>query len=493
MKKFTKITSCVIAILLLFSVTACKKTNNANSTNTTCTHSYTSEITKKPTCQEPGAKTFTCDVCKDSYTEEIEKLTTHSYTSEITKEATCQDSGVKTYTCDICGDSYTEDIEKTDHDYVVEKVRPASCAIEGINAYTCEDCGYAYTEEVPKFLKHEYQCEVTKEATCKELGVKTYICDICGDSYTEAIAKATHSYTSSVTKEATCDETGVRTYTCGVCGDSYTEDIAKNENHSLTRNGNCKKCGFNLVVELNMSEAEKNNASKLATVFSYNTLLTDNSGNYIVRFALSSRSEELDASALFAVPALIDITITNSNGLTVYSKTREVKSSDYQIEDGVLCANVKINVEELKEKDGKLSKLYYTVYIPSYIAFPETELSVPAIIIMPDLPDIIYEYDYSGKLKTGVKITDISYTIGTNGYFYLYFTGEKTYDQKGDLYSRGCSIGFKVYDEEDYLIVSDKYTTQGLMVGEKFRDDDDYVTTKLEPGGIYRLELLNVG
>ena len=44
----------------------------------------------------------------------------HSYQSKVTKQPTCQETGVKTYTCS-CGDTYTETIPKTDHNYVEKK------------------------------------------------------------------------------------------------------------------------------------------------------------------------------------------------------------------------------------------------------------------------------------------------------------------------------------------------------------------------------------
>lgn len=79
-------------------------------------HSYTSEITKAPTCTEDGVKTFTCS-CGDSYTEPVAS-TGHNYTGAITKAPTCTEAGVKTYTCDKCGDSYTEAVASTGHNYV---------------------------------------------------------------------------------------------------------------------------------------------------------------------------------------------------------------------------------------------------------------------------------------------------------------------------------------------------------------------------------------
>ncbi|MBE6016178.1 MAG: SGNH/GDSL hydrolase family protein [Lachnospiraceae bacterium] len=40
----------------------------------------------------------------------------HSYESKVTKEATCADEGEITYTCERCRDSYTETIPRTDHE-----------------------------------------------------------------------------------------------------------------------------------------------------------------------------------------------------------------------------------------------------------------------------------------------------------------------------------------------------------------------------------------
>lgn len=48
MKKFAKILSCVLSIVMLFSVTACGDRE--------CSHSYTSSITKEATCDESGVR-----------------------------------------------------------------------------------------------------------------------------------------------------------------------------------------------------------------------------------------------------------------------------------------------------------------------------------------------------------------------------------------------------------------------------------------------------
>lgn len=98
-----KLMTIILALTMLFSITACKKK---------CDHNYKSSVTKKATCAEKGVKTYTCSKCGDSYTEAIPKTDKHEYTSEITKKATVSETGIKTFTCSVCGDSYTETIEK---------------------------------------------------------------------------------------------------------------------------------------------------------------------------------------------------------------------------------------------------------------------------------------------------------------------------------------------------------------------------------------------
>ena len=69
---------------------------------------------------------------------------THSYTSQVTKQPTCTATGVKTYTCE-CGNSYTEDIKATGHNYVDQIVAPTTTD-KGYTEHTCSVCGYSYKD-----------------------------------------------------------------------------------------------------------------------------------------------------------------------------------------------------------------------------------------------------------------------------------------------------------------------------------------------------------
>ena len=79
-----------------------------------CEHVWNDgEITKNSTHIECGKMTYTCVVCNDIKTEEIEKTADHIFSDWIViREATAFEIGVKEKTC-VCGYSVTEYIPQT--------------------------------------------------------------------------------------------------------------------------------------------------------------------------------------------------------------------------------------------------------------------------------------------------------------------------------------------------------------------------------------------
>lgn len=76
-------------------------------------HTYNDGIvSKEATCDEDGEKTFTCNNCKNTYTEIIEK-TGHSFSEwEISEEATALEDGAETRMCYNCKKEETRLIDK---------------------------------------------------------------------------------------------------------------------------------------------------------------------------------------------------------------------------------------------------------------------------------------------------------------------------------------------------------------------------------------------
>lgn len=252
-------------------------------------HNYTSQITKNPTTEEEGVRTYTCVGCGNSYTEAISKLPKeehkHTYTSIITKEPTCKETGVITYSCS-CGDSYTQSIPALNHNYTSTITKEPTTKEEGVRTYTCTRCGDSYTEAISRLPeeehKHTYISVRTKEPTCKETGVITYSC-ACGDSYTESIPVLIHSYTKwksdetnhwhecsncgdkkdvaahsedngTVTKEATETETGIKTYKCSVCQRELRTEIIDKLSHTHAYGSDWKSDGKNHWHECSCGE-----------------------------------------------------------------------------------------------------------------------------------------------------------------------------------------------------------------------------------------------
>ena len=101
-------------------------TSSGSSSSGGHSHSYTSTVTKEPTCTEKGVRTYTCSYDGSTYTEEIPALghewgnwkpdgnhLTHTRTcsrgcteTENCKYTVTTASDTDTYTCPVCGDTY---------------------------------------------------------------------------------------------------------------------------------------------------------------------------------------------------------------------------------------------------------------------------------------------------------------------------------------------------------------------------------------------------
>ncbi len=86
---------------------------------------------------------------------------THTYTSSITKQPTCTATGIKTFRCS-CGNSYTESVAAKGHNYANKKVEPTMTE-KGYTLHTCSTCGNSYKDTYinPPELKADgwYYCD----------------------------------------------------------------------------------------------------------------------------------------------------------------------------------------------------------------------------------------------------------------------------------------------------------------------------------------------
>ena len=109
-------------------------------------------ITTEPTCTTKGVKTFTCNNCKTTKTEEVNALG-HDYSKEwtIDKKATCTEEGSKSHHCTRCDSKKDVTIiSKTSHNYDEGVITKEATKTEtGIKTYTCKDCKTTKTEVIP--------------------------------------------------------------------------------------------------------------------------------------------------------------------------------------------------------------------------------------------------------------------------------------------------------------------------------------------------------
>lgn len=188
-------------------------------------------VTKAPTGDTDGIRTYTCSRCRITREETI-PATGHTYDNgTVTKEATCMEAGIRTYRCSDCGRTYTEEIPSLGHRYETAVTAP-SCTKKGYTTHTCAVCGDSYKDSYTDAAGHSYNDgEVAEEAACTEEGLKIYTCVNCRNQYTELIPASGHQYEERVTAPS-CTKKGYTTHTCTVCRYSYKDDYTNALGHS---------------------------------------------------------------------------------------------------------------------------------------------------------------------------------------------------------------------------------------------------------------------
>ena len=396
----------------------------------------------------------------------------HNYDEwTVIKAATCTKPGEEARYCS-CGDTQTRTTAYAPHTYGEWTVsQPATCTSNGIQEKVCS-CGEKQTQSIA--AGHSYgEWVVSKNATCAQSGEKYAICSVCNDKKTESITKlSTHTYDEgSVTNEPTCTVNGIKLLTCTICN-ATKEDSIPALGHSVDSNGKCSICG---LVTLNMTSTEIEKSKKVETV---SHSISEYSDEIIINITLKDGN-----SYAVQVPTYVDVKIVDDNGSVLYSETIIKKSSQ---------SKVTIDYDKIISAVTNTGTLYYTIY-NDYVEFNTISKELEKIpwtvsIELPDTPQTIY---YSGYNSSSCKVTGITYKVNGDDVTF-YFTGEKTYDKNGDSYSQSCKIGWKLYDEDGYVVGNGTCYTASISVGEKFKDEDETAYNVIEQGKTYRLVIMNV-
>lgn len=128
----------------------------------THTHSYSSAVTKDPTCAAEGVKTYTCS-CGEAYTEAIAKTNDHSWaTRHVAEVGHYESSGTHKVVFKKCNCGFELSWEAGDNNaYEVWKRHNINCGQRYLN----------WTEEVPNDPKYVVDTPAHDETYCTICGI----------------------------------------------------------------------------------------------------------------------------------------------------------------------------------------------------------------------------------------------------------------------------------------------------------------------------------
>lgn len=186
-------------------------------------HWDTGKVTKKPTCTEPGEKTFTCSICRQTTKKESVPATGHNYASAWTTDiaATCEKTGTESRHCQNENCTATTDqrsIAALGHNWKDNGDETAICTRNG--------CKATHT--------HAWDSgTITTEPTCTAQGERTYHCTyeengICTATKTEPVKKLGHRYILTKRDKPTCESDGILYGKCSRCSKTITQQDTKN-------------------------------------------------------------------------------------------------------------------------------------------------------------------------------------------------------------------------------------------------------------------------
>ncbi|MBQ6393026.1 MAG: hypothetical protein IJH60_05910, partial [Eubacterium sp.] len=260
----TKEPTCTEAGVRKYTCKTCKTTRAEEIEATGHTVAILEAVT--PTCTEEGkTEGQKCSVCGKILVaqEKVDALGHKWDKGKVTTEPKCTEKGVKTYTCEVCKETRTEEIEATGHTVAILEAVAPTCTEDGkTEGKRCTVCGEILEEqEVIKATGHKWdEGTVTTEPKCTEDGLKTYICEICKATKEEIVEATGHKEEIIPAVAATCVEDGLTAgVKCSVCGaileaqeispaKGHTEVIMKAVDPTCTESGltagiECSVCG----------------------------------------------------------------------------------------------------------------------------------------------------------------------------------------------------------------------------------------------------------
>ncbi|MDE6617603.1 MAG: hypothetical protein K2K13_01085 [Clostridiales bacterium] len=148
-------------------------------------HNYTDTVTKQPTCTEKGVRTYKCDGCDDTYTEDIDALGHDDYKADETA-ATCTDNKVEHWACHRCDRTDDQEIADTalGHDFTGDVLPITDDATH--HAQKCSRCD-AFD------VDNSEECDYTEQTVDADGHHTTCVCGRIGSTVPHEYAAATQT------------------------------------------------------------------------------------------------------------------------------------------------------------------------------------------------------------------------------------------------------------------------------------------------------------
>ena len=230
------------------------QTSHSRVCQTDATHKETAahrwdavSVTKAPTCESEGEKTFTCSVCGATLRETIPALG-HDWND-------WRDTGNGRHTR-VCKRDASH-VQTVAHRLRVGEASPMpTCTKAGAWKRSCADCGYIETQKLSALghewdawqpfdgSKHRRVCKndpahvqsgkhewdagvVIKGKRCTDADTRRFTCKVCGETKDATLPSAGSHIWDEVVKTSapTCTANGSRTLCCRVCGATQTDQI----------------------------------------------------------------------------------------------------------------------------------------------------------------------------------------------------------------------------------------------------------------------------
>lgn len=221
----------------------CGKVREESVTIPVTAHKWDAGTVDPAICETDGTKTYTCDICKKTETENLPALT-HSWGNWAVTSPACETDGLRSRECKNDPTHVEwETIPALGHDLQYATTAPA-CQTPGYTDVTCSRCGHSDQIDLVAVNPDNHTPQISKpavEATCIVGGWTAEIeCKDCGKVLQRAVATSIlgpHQWGEGIiTLAPSCTTDGIRTYICEVCKETKTvKEPTQGHKPDLTR------------------------------------------------------------------------------------------------------------------------------------------------------------------------------------------------------------------------------------------------------------------